>query len=71
MPVVFVLLLKAFNVESDIVRVALCATALPFGLNTIVFPEAYGGDATVGASMALISHVIAVITMPVIFALFL
>ncbi len=71
MPVIFVLVLKAFNVDSNIVRVVLCATALPFGLNTIVFPEAYGGDATVGASMALISHVLSVITLPIIFALFL
>ena len=71
MPVIFVLALKSLNVDSDIVRVALCATTLPFGLNTIVFPEAYGGDATVGASMALVSHILSVITLPLIFALFL
>jgi predicted permease len=71
MPIVFVLALKGINTNPDIVRAALCSTALPFGLNTIVFPEAYGGDATPGASMALISHLISVITLPLIFGLLL
>ncbi len=71
MPLIFVLSLKALNTDYGIVRAALCASALPFGLNTIVFPEAYGGDTTAGASMALISHLISVITLPLIFGLLL
>ncbi len=71
MPVIFVLGLKALKTNPGIVRAALCATALPFGLNTIVFPEAYGGDATSGASLALISHLMSVITLPIIFGLLL
>lgn len=43
--------------------------ATPLGMNTIVFPEAFGGDASVGASMTLISHVLCVITIPLLFAL--
>ena len=38
-------------------------------MNTIVFPEAYGGDASIGASMTLISHVLCVITIPIMYAL--
>lgn len=68
-PLAFVLVLKALNTDPAIVRVALCATAMPLGLNTVVFPAAYGGDTTPGASMALISHVMSVITIPVMFAL--
>ncbi len=71
MPVLFVLGLRAVNTNPEIVRAALCATALPFGLNTIVFPEAYGGDATAGAGMALVSHLMAVVTLPIIFGLLL
>jgi len=40
------------------------------GLNTVVFPAAYDGDTTPGASMALISHVMSIITIPVMFAIF-
>lgn len=61
------LLLKT---DKDIIRVALCATAMPLGLNTVVFPAAYGGDTTPGAGMALVSHLISVITIPVMFSIF-
>ena len=71
MPLVFVLSLMAINTSPDIIRAALCATALPFGLNTIVFPEAYGGDVKPGASMALISHILSVITLPILFGVLL
>ncbi len=45
------------------------ATATPLGLNTVVFPEAYGGSPKTGAGMALISHTLAVITIPLMLAL--
>ncbi len=44
--------------------------ATPLGLNTVVFPEAYGGDPETGASMAMISHTLCVITIPLMLALF-
>ncbi len=71
MPLAFVLLLRAFNVDPSIIRVVLCATALPFGLNTIVYPETYGKDSSIGASMALISHLMSVITIPMMLSLLL
>ncbi len=43
------------------------STATPLGLNTIVFPEAYGGNPETGASMAMISHVLCIITIPVLY----
>ena len=45
------------------------AFAAPLGLNTVVFPEAYGGNPETGASMAMISHTLCVITIPLMFAL--
>ena len=44
------------------------ALAAPLGLNTVVFPEAYGGDPETGASMAMISHTLCVITIPIMFS---
>ncbi len=43
--------------------------AMPLGMNTIVFPEAFGGNPKPGASMALISSVASVITIPIMFTL--
>ena len=44
------------------------ACATPLGLNTVVFPEAYGGNPKTGASMALISHTLCVISIPIMYA---
>lgn len=70
LPLVFVLVLNLLNTDSTIIMLTLCATAMPLGLNTVVFPAAYGGDTTPGASMALISHLMSIITIPIMFTLF-
>ncbi len=46
---------------------AVCSIAMPLGLNTIVIPAAYGKDTSAAAGMALISHALACVTIPVIF----
>ena len=70
LPSVFMAVLLLLKTDKDIIRVSLCATAMPLGLNTVVFPAAYGGDTTPGAGMALVSHLISVITIPVMFSIF-
>lgn len=70
LPSAFMAMLLLLKTDKDIIRVALCATAMPLGLNTVVFPAAYGGDTTPGAGMALVSHLISVITIPVMFSIF-
>ena len=70
-PAAIITILKLLGTDPVIVRSALCALAMPLGLNTVVFPAAYGGDTTPGASMALISHTLSVATIPIMFALFL
>ena len=45
------------------------AFAMPLGMNTVVFPEAYGGDAEPGASMALISSTLSILTVPLTYML--
>lgn len=70
LPSLFMAVLLLLKTDKAIIRVALCATAMPLGLNTVVFPAAYGGDTTPGAGMALISHLISIITIPVMFSIF-
>jgi len=69
-PGVFVYVLRALGLPSYIYMTALCVFAMPMGLNTIVFPAAFGGDTKPGASMALISSIFGIITIPIMFALF-
>lgn len=71
LPSIFMAVLIALKTDEAVIRAALCATAMPLGLNTVVFPAAYGGDTTPGAGMALISHLISIVTIPVMFTIFL
>lgn len=45
-------------------------TAMPTGLSNIIVPAGYGKDTTDAAGMALISHALSVITIPLMFMLF-
>ncbi len=65
-----IFLLRAIGLPSYIYMTALCVLAMPMGLNTVVFPAAYGGDTKPGASMALISSIFGVITIPLMFSFF-
>lgn len=61
----------AFNISisNQILVYAFFIAATPHGMNTIVFPKAYGGDPKIGAGLAMLSHTLSVITIPVMFAL--
>ncbi len=60
-----------FSVQIDnlVVYLVFFFMAMPLGLNTVVFPEAYGGNPETGASMALISNTLGVITIPLLYML--
>lgn len=70
LPAIFVSVLKLLGTDSEIVMLALVAFATPLGLNTIVYPAAYGSDTRTGASMAMISHLLSVITIPIMYYIF-
>ncbi len=69
-PAIIMLILKLIGANEEIMTLTLIAFATPLGLNTIVFPAAYGGDTKTGASMAMISHALSVITIPLMYLLF-
>ena len=70
LPAFFVGLLWLLGADKITLTLCLFAYATPLGMNTVVFPAAYGGDTTTGASMAMISHTLSVITIPIMYALF-
>ncbi len=57
------------NIGKGVLFLAFFATSAPLGLNTIIFPAAYGTDPQTGAGMALISHTLCIITIPIMYSL--
>lgn len=70
LPSLFVIVLRLIGAPEEIIVATLCAHAMPLGLNTVIIPSAYGEDPKAGASMALVSQLMSIITIPVLFLIF-
>lgn len=70
LPAIFVTVLRLIGTSQEIMTLALIAFGTPLGMNTIVYPAAYGGETKTGASMTMISHVLSVITIPIMYLIF-
>jgi predicted permease len=57
----------ALSLSTSPIYFAFFATALPLGMYTVVFPEAYGGDPEPGAGMAIISSAFSLISIPIFY----
>jgi predicted permease len=68
-PGLFLTALKLLSLDF-VLPYAFVAFASPLGLNTIVVPAAYGKDTKTGASMALISTAISLLTLPLNYYIF-
>lgn len=69
-PSVMMVVLRLLGTSEEIMLLTLICFASPLGLNTIVYPATYGGDTKTGASMACISHTLSVITIPLMYLIF-
>jgi predicted permease len=69
LPALIVGFLKLIGASDLALTMALFAYATPLGLNTVIFPAAYGGDTKPGAAMAMISHTVCVLTIPLMYVL--
>ena len=67
-PVLIGLILMPFNKTA--MEVAVITFAMPCGLNTIIFPRLVGEDCRIGAGLALLSNILACVTIPLVLALF-
>lgn len=74
-PIVFLFALRylpplvGISLPENIFVCAVASLAMPLGLNTVVIPSAYGRDVSVAAGMALVSHFLGCITIPLVFML--
>ncbi len=68
-PVLFVGILMLLKADIETITLCFFAYSTPMGLNTVIFPAAYGGDTETGASMAMISHTLCIVSIPLMYAL--
>lgn len=69
-PLAFLGVLALLPIPRDFATCAVASLAMPLGLSTIVIPASLGKDTRVAAGMALVSHVLSCLTIPIIFTLF-
>lgn len=69
MPLIIGLILFLAGIRGELFMVAVASVAMPMGLNSVVFPEAFGGDGTYGAQSCFISNLLALISLPLAFQL--
>ncbi len=55
----------------DIAMISIVTSAMPVGMNVVVFPEANGMDSTEGSKMCFLSYVMALAILPLVFELML
>ena len=70
-PVVFgglAYLFYRFGMAKEILIFTVCLTALPAGLNVVVFPEAIGMSGKEGAQACFISYLLVIVTLPLMLA---
>ena len=69
-PAIAVVLLKVMNLPEDVSVITIVLLTLPTGLNSIVFPEAYGGDSRTGAQLCFVSTVYCLFAAPLALAFY-
>ena len=66
-PLIFIGVFKFMPMTQSIMVCTICSLAMPLGLSTIVVPGGYGRDTSVAAGMAIVSHLLSAVTIPIIF----
>ncbi|MBR2634451.1 MAG: AEC family transporter [Clostridia bacterium] len=69
-PLLFIAAAKLFHIMGTFAVCALCSLAMPMGLNAIIIPESMGKDTRAAAGMALVSHVAACVTIPLVLLIY-
>ena len=67
-PGAFLMVLRALHLPDMLCLWTCLVYACPCGMNTVVFPAAYGEDTRPGASLTLVTSTLAVITIPLLVA---
>lgn len=69
-PAVLLLAASACGLSGDAMRILTVVNTMPTSMNAIVFPSSLGKDCRLGAGMAAVSNLAAMVTIPLFFYLF-
>ncbi len=68
-PAFFGICLYLLGIRSIFLTLAVSALSMPCGMNTVVFPESFGYDATDNAKLCFVSCIMSIITLPLVLGL--
>ena len=63
-------ILYIFHIRGEMLLLAAVTYAMPLGLNSVVFPAAYGGDIKSGSQATFISNLLGIVTIPIMLSVF-
>ncbi len=66
-PVLVLLAGRLLRIPAEYYTLLICFHCLPTGLNTVVYPSSIGRDCSLGAGLAVVSNILAVLTVPIFF----
>ncbi len=69
MPALFIIVLYILGIKEMLFAIPVIITAMPVGMNTVMFAEAGGKDSSESARICFISYIMGAITIPVVFAI--
>ena len=69
-PLLVAVVLYLLQIRGELLLLTSVTLAMPLGLNSVIFPEAFGGDATSGSQATFISNLLGIITIPLMLSLF-
>lgn len=69
-PLLVASVLYILDIRGEMLIIAASVLAMPLGLNSVIFAEAFGGDATSGSQATFISNVLGMFTIPVMLSVF-
>ncbi|MEA4965245.1 MAG: AEC family transporter [Oscillospiraceae bacterium] len=70
-PIVVLTIARLFGISHELLIILAAVFTMPTGLNTVVLPSTIGKDCRMGAGMACVSNTLAILTIPLFFAIFL
>lgn len=69
-PLIVAVVMSRFNIPEIISIMIIPTLTLPTGLNSVVFPEANGGDSKTGAQLCLVSTLTCLFAFPLVYSLY-
>ncbi len=66
LPLLLRFVLPLTGIDASIVRIAVLYYAMPCGMNTILFAQMIGEDCRSGAELVLLSHLLSILTIPLV-----